>query len=47
MGNILYLTRLQYENISQPQFAMKIDRNLLGIIYLLMNYVYDRIGVSK
>ena len=45
MGNILYLTRLQFENISQPQFAMKIKRNLLGIMYLVMNYVYDRIGV--
>ena len=45
MGNILYLTRLQYENISQPQFAMKIKRNLLGIMYLVMNYVYDRVCV--
>ena len=42
MGNILYLTRLQYENISQPQFAIKIIRNLLEIMYLVMNYVYDR-----
>ena len=47
MGNILDLIGLQYENISQPQFAMKIHRNLLVIIYLLMNYVYDRIGVPK
>ena len=43
MGNILYLTILQYDNISQPQFAMKIKRNLLDIKYLVTNHVYDKI----
>ena len=45
MGNILYLTGLQYENISQPQFAMKIKRNLSDIMDLVMNYVYDRVCI--
>ena len=47
MGNILDLIWQQYENISEPQFAMKIQRNLFDIMYLEMNYVYDRVGVPK
>ena len=45
MGNILDLIGLQYDNISQPQFATKIQRNLSGIMYLVINYIYDRVGV--
>ena len=47
MGNILDLISLQYENIFKPQFAMKNQRNLFDIMYLVMNYVYDRVGVPK
>lgn len=47
MGNILDFIWLRYENISQPQFVMKIQRNLLDIMDLVMNYVYDRVSVPK
>ena len=47
MGNILDFIWLWYENIFQPQFAMKIQRNLLDIMDLVMNYVYDRVSVPK